>query len=75
MQSGSLDGFRKFIKETKESKMSSPSGRHYGHYKAWAEDEELSVLAFDIIECALRNGIVLERWKTVHQLLLLKDDP
>ena len=35
------EGFEEFIKEAKESKSLSPSGRNYGHYKALREEEEL----------------------------------
>ena len=69
------ESFRDFIKGKKKSKTSFPIGRFYGHYKALNEDGELCRLAFDNIYIAVSNGIVLERWKTVHQLLLLKDPP
>ena len=55
------DGFKKFIKGTKESKSSLPSGRHYGHYKALRDEEELCKLMFEIVQVAVENGIVLER--------------
>lgn len=32
-------------------------------------------LAFEIIQSALETGVVLKRWETVHQILLLKDEP
>ena len=70
-----LESFKKFIKETKESKTPSPSGRHYGHYRAILNDESLCNLVFSIVEITVMNGVVLDRWKTVHQILLLKDHP
>ena len=65
--------FRRFIQKVRESKSSSPSGRHYGHYKVLDRDPELRTIAFRIMELALRRGVVLQRWKIVHQILLPKD--
>ena len=70
-----FEEFKSFIKKVPESKSSSPSGRHYGHYKVLARDEELLEIIFDLMSLALKHGIILRRWKTVHQLLLLKDSP
>ena len=67
--------FAAFIKSVKESKSSLPSGRHYGHYKTLQEEEELLRLVFKVVQIALQNRIVLERWKHVHQILFLKDPP
>ena len=69
------EAFRKFIQKVKESKSSSPSGRHYGHYKVMLEEEELVRIAFRIVETALAAGVVLERWECVHQIQILKDAP
>ena len=67
--------FKHFAGTVIESKGSSPSGRHYGHYKVLAEDESLLRILFDIVDIALQSGTVLERWRKVHQMLLLKDPP
>ena len=67
--------FKHFAEKVIESKGSSPSGRHYGHYKVLAEDGSLLKLLYDIVDIALRSEIVLERWRRVHQMLLLKDPP
>ena len=32
-------------------------------------------LIFDIVDIAVMGGVFLERWKLVHQVLLLKDPP
>ena len=69
------EAFKRFIQEVKESKSSSPSGRHYGHYKVMLEEEELFKIAFKIVETALEAGVVLERWECVHQIQILKDAP
>ena len=67
--------FKHFAEKVLEFKGSSPSGRHYGHYKVLAEEESLLRVLYDIVDMALRSGTVLHRWRRVHQLLLLKDPP
>ena len=67
--------FKEFVRGVKESKSSSPSGRHYGHYKALLEDEELFEILYLLVETALEAGVILKRWETVHQIQLLKDSP
>ena len=67
--------FQALVKKVKENKTSSPSKRHYGHYKVLAMEEELLRVVYDVIDLALERGIVLKRWREVHQMLLLKDPP
>ena len=67
--------FQEFVKGAIEAKSSSPSGHHYGHYKALATEEKLLRTVYSVIEIALKRGIVLRRWKAVHQILLLKSPP
>ena len=62
--------FEKFAKRAKEAKGGGPSGRHYGHLIVLAEDRALLRLVFDIIQAALRFGVILERWRIVHQVLV-----
>ena len=71
----SWEDFKHFAEKVLEFKGSSPSGRHYGHYKVLAEEESLLRVLYDIIDMALKTGIVLQRWRRVHQMLLLKDPP
>ena len=66
--------FEKFAVKVKENKGGGPSGRHYGHYLVISRNGEILDLVFRIMNLALRHGIVLDRWKTVHQLLLKKDE-
>ena len=70
-----FSAFQGFIRKVPECKTSSPSGRHYGHYKALAENEKLLRAVYVVLEIAIRRGIVLRRWKEVRQVLLLKDPP
>ena len=44
-----IEAFRQYIRKVKESKSSSPSGRHYGHYKVLEKDDELIGLVYDIM--------------------------
>ena len=67
--------FVKFAKGAKESKGPPPSGRHYGHYKVLAQEEDLLEVLYKIMECAVQTGEVLAMWKEVLQVLLLKDHP
>ena len=69
-----FEKFREFVTKQQESKRSSPSGRHYGHMKTCLQDTEILRVLFDIIDMALQNGVVLERWLIAHDLLLRKDD-
>ena len=32
-------------------------------------------IVYDVMDLAIKRGIVLERWREVHQMLLLKDHP
>ena len=54
--------FRHFVKITKEKTSSSPSGRHYGHYKSMMEGKAtLMHVIHGIIELAVQHNVILER--------------
>ena len=57
-----FEDFRKFARSAVESKTSSPSRRHYGHYKVLEKKEELLRIVYDVLAIALTYGILLERW-------------
>ena len=65
--------FLEYYRKVKETTSSSPSGRHYGHYKALLEGD-LSILEviFDIMSFCLTKGIILERWKNSVTSLIEK---
>ena len=67
--------FRTFVQNAKEKTSSSPSGRHYGHYKSLLQSAP-SILRgiYDLMCLALSYGIVLDRWKTTITTLICKDD-
>ena len=67
--------FCHFIKTAKESTSSSPSGRHYGHYKSLLHSAP-SILKgiFKVMSLALQHGIVPDRWKNTVTTLICKDN-
>ena len=66
-----LEDFKYFIKNIKEKRSSSPSGRHYGHYKImFTLNEKYLRTIHGILDIALRHSLVLARWtKTVTTLM------
>ena len=69
----SFDHFMKFCKKQEEKKTSSPSGRHYGHMKACAEEPEILKVIFDIANLSYINKKPLDRWQRANDILLRKD--
>jgi len=67
--------FKNMIRKTKEKKTASPSGRHWGHYKALLEMEDDSMLKtiYKIMNMSMQTGIILERYTKVAITLLEKD--
>ena len=62
------------IRKTKEKKTASPSGRHWGHYKALLEMEDDSMLRtiYRIMNMSMQTGIILKRYTKVAITLLEK---
>ena len=60
----SFDEYLDFYRKADETTSSSPSGRHYGHYKALL-DGNLHILRVmhEIMTVCLDHRVVLERWK------------
>ena len=66
-----FEEFTAYIRKARESTACSPSGRHYGHYKA-LQMGNVSILytIYDIFQTSLNAGIILDRWsKTVTTLI------
>ena len=70
----SFQEFCSFIKKAKERTSTSPSNRHYGHYKALEmKGRRYLQDIFRLMHCSMKCGIVLERYKTTVTTVLLKE--
>ena len=68
-----FEEFCSFYRLAKESTSSSPSGRHYGHYKALLQSEKRYMNAIHTILCiGVEHDIILERWKPTISTLIEK---
>ena len=68
-----FEDFKEYIRTVDEKRSSSPSGRHYGHYKTLLDnDERYLQIIHGILELALTHGIVLDRWKNTVTALIEK---
>ena len=68
----SYESFTKYVKKIKEKTTSSPSGRHYGHYKSLLDTDEFQTL-YDILDIAIKYQVILPRWLEVILILMEKD--
>jgi hypothetical protein len=64
--------FQKTFHHIKERKSSSSSGRHIGHYKSAATNDDLSTLYAELLVLPLQHGFSNDRWKLVTDVVLLK---
>ena len=71
----SIEDFKLFIHKSSEKRSCSPSGRHYGHYKALltGNPKKLEII-HGIFQLALTHKIVLKRWANTVTTLIEKDD-
>jgi hypothetical protein len=69
----SVDQFAAAIKHTRESTSSSPSGRHYGHYRTLLRDHDLLACIASLANICFQWGVTLRRWEKVIQPLIPKD--
>jgi len=65
--------FRKIIKVVKEGKTLSPSGRHYGHYRAIIDREDILPLYSSMASLHFRYGFYVHRWAQLIDFMLEKD--
>ena len=71
----SWQDFTKFIQNATEKTSSSPSGRHYGHYKSLLHSAPSILKGIYKVMClSLQHGIVLDRWKNTVTTLICKDN-
>ena len=60
----SLEQWRMHIANVKERTATSPSGRHYGHFKVLMEKEpKIFEDMYEIMNISYKHGIMLKRWK------------
>ena len=68
-----FEEFRTFYKLATEATSSSPSGRHYGHFKALLESEKRFLQAiYDILNVCVVHSVILDRWKPTITSLIEK---
>ena len=71
--STTFEEFCKFYRLAKESTSSSPSDRHYGHYKALLQTEKRCLSAIHTILCiSVEHDIILDRWRPTISTLIEK---
>lgn len=67
------DDFKTYMQNIYEKRSSSPSGRHYGHYKTILDNnEEILKIIHGVLEITLQTNIILSRWKKTVTALIEK---
>ena len=70
-----FESWKRHIQNVKERTTTSPSGRHYGHFKALLDKlPEVFRDLYEINRIALQRGIILERWKVTVTVLIPKEE-
>ena len=70
-----FDQWSQYIKSVKEKTTTSPDGRHFGHYKTLMQyAPAIFEQIFTIMNIAIRNNIVLDRWKRTVTILIEKHE-
>ena len=64
--------FTSWWKTAREKTESSPSGVHFGHYKAQSHNDHLADIQVQKLNIAYRRGLPLERWLHGTTVLLAK---
>ena len=68
-----FEDFKKFYRLATESTSSSPSGRHYGHFKALLHMDTRFLEAIHSVLCiSVEHDIILNRWKPTISTLIEK---
>eukprot|EP00957_Ditylum_brightwellii_P100496 7660666-Ditylum_brightwellii.AAC.1 len=68
-----LDDYKELIKSQCEPTSSSPSGQHYGHYRAALTSESISLVHATMMTLPFLLGFTLQRWQTSIDIMLEKD--
>jgi hypothetical protein len=67
------DDFSSAMAHTRERTSSSPSGRHYGHYRALLRDQNLLGDIAALANFCFQWGVTMKRWEKVTQTLIPKE--
>ena len=68
--------YRRLYRKIRESTASSPSGRHYGHYKQVYEISSCSKVLHELTTLPFEQGLSLRRWQnSIHFMLQKKTLP
>jgi hypothetical protein len=68
-----LEEFRNLVKSQSENTSSSPSGRHYGHYKAILSDDGICLVHARMMCMTFLHGFTPLRWQKALDVMLEKD--
>jgi len=69
----SFEQWKSYIQNVKEKTSTSPSGRHYGHWKTiLMYAPSIFAKLYDITSIAMAHEIMLERWKKTVTILIEK---
>jgi hypothetical protein len=66
--------YTKALKEWKETTSTSPSGRHFGHYKTALLDDRMTALHVAMLNLPVMHGFAPERWTHSITPLIEKDE-
>jgi len=70
-----FESWKKHIQNVKERTTTSPSGRHYGHFKVLLDKlPKVFRDLYEINRIVLQRGIILERWKVTVTVLIPKEE-
>ena len=71
--STTFKAFQTFYRLAKESTSSSPSGRHYGHFKALLQADQTYLRSIHtILSVSAEHQLILDRWKPTISTLIEK---
>eukprot|EP00957_Ditylum_brightwellii_P164054 12491532-Ditylum_brightwellii.AAC.1 len=68
----SLQDYKDLFKSQAESTSSSPSGRHYGHYRAAIVSDTISQVHASMMSIPFLMGFTSQRWQTAIDVMLEK---
>ena len=68
------NNFQTFIRNSKEKTSTSPSSRHYGHYKSLLDEAPDCLYdIFRLMHLSVKHGIFLDRYKKTLTALICKE--